>query len=82
MLLYFFLVTWAYSAVHSFVGLAMEHFVVGSTLKYHHFLVKFFFSMFESLFYRQINLMYRIIAVFKFFMKKREWGEMKRSGFK
>jgi cellulose synthase/poly-beta-1,6-N-acetylglucosamine synthase-like glycosyltransferase len=82
MLLYFFLVTWAYSAVHSFVGLAMEHFVVGSTLKYHHFLVKFFFSMFESLFYRQINLMYRIIAVFKFFMKNREWGEMKLSGFK
>jgi cellulose synthase/poly-beta-1,6-N-acetylglucosamine synthase-like glycosyltransferase len=82
MILYFFLVTWAYSAVHSFVGLSMEHFVVGSTLRYHHFLIKLIVSLFENFFYRQINLIYRITGVFKSFTKKREWGEMKRSGFK
>lgn len=81
-ILYFFLVSWVYSTVHSFVGLAMEHFVVGTTLKFHHFLFKLLVSLFENLFYRQINLIYRITGVFKFFTKKREWGEMERSGFK
>ncbi len=80
--LYFFLVSWVYSAVHSFIGLAMEHFVVGTTLKFHHFLFKLLVSLFENLFYRQINLIYRITGVFKFFTKKREWGEMERRGFK
>ena len=81
-ILYFFLVSWVYSTVHSFVGLAMEHFVVGTTLKFHHFLFKLLVSLFENLFYRQINLIYRITGVFKFFTKKREWGEMERRGFK
>jgi cellulose synthase/poly-beta-1,6-N-acetylglucosamine synthase-like glycosyltransferase len=81
-ILYFFLVSWVYSAVHSFVGLSMEHFVVGTTLKFHHFLFKLLMSLFENLFYRQINLIYRITGVFKFFTKKREWGEMERRGFK
>jgi cellulose synthase/poly-beta-1,6-N-acetylglucosamine synthase-like glycosyltransferase len=81
-ILYFFFVSWVYSTVHSFVGLAMEHFVVGTTLKFHHFLFKLLVSLFENLFYRQINLIYRITGVFKFFTKKREWGEMERRGFK
>jgi cellulose synthase/poly-beta-1,6-N-acetylglucosamine synthase-like glycosyltransferase len=81
-ILHFFLVTWAYSAVHSFIGLAMEHFVVRTTLKFHHFLFKLLVSLLENLFYRQINLIFRIAGVFMFFTKKREWGEMERRGFK
>lgn len=81
-ILYFFLVTWVYSAVHSFIGLAMEHFVVGTTLKFHHFLFKLLVSLLENLCYRQINLIFRIAGVFKFFTKRREWGEMERRGFK
>jgi cellulose synthase/poly-beta-1,6-N-acetylglucosamine synthase-like glycosyltransferase len=78
---HFFFVTWLYSAVHSFIGLAMEHFIVGTTLKFHHFLFKLLVSLLENLFYRQINLVYRIVGFFKFFTKKREWGEMERKGF-
>jgi hypothetical protein len=81
-LLYFFLVSWVYSAVHSFVGLATEHFMAGTSLKIHHFLMKLFISFTENLFYRQLNLVYRITGVFKFFSNKREWGEMERRGFK
>ncbi len=82
MLLHFFLVSWVYSAVHSFVGLATEHFMVGATRKFHHFLFKLLISLMENFFYRQINLIYRITGVFKFFSNKREWGEMERRGFK
>ena len=81
-IVYFFLVSWVYSAVHSFVGLATEQFMVAGMGKFHHFLFKLFMSFTESFFYRQINLIYRVAGVFKFFSNKREWGEMERRGFK
>jgi cellulose synthase/poly-beta-1,6-N-acetylglucosamine synthase-like glycosyltransferase len=81
MLFHFFLVSWLYSAVHSFVGLATEYFMVQRVSKFHHFLLKLCLSCFENLFYRQINLVYRIAGFFKYFSNKREWGEMERKGF-
>jgi cellulose synthase/poly-beta-1,6-N-acetylglucosamine synthase-like glycosyltransferase len=81
-ILNFFLVTWLYGAVHSFIGLAMEHFMVHTTLGFHHFLMKLFVSLLENIYYRQTNLIFRVGGVFKFFTKKREWGEMERKGFK
>ena len=81
MLLHFFLVSWVYSIVHSFVGLATEHFMIGGMRKVHHFILKLLVSLFENFFYRQINLIYRIGGVFKYFSNIREWGEMERRGF-
>jgi hypothetical protein len=49
--------------------------------RFHHFFFKLCLSCVENLFYRQINLAYRIAGVFKFFSNKREWGEMERKGF-
>jgi len=81
-IVHFFFVSWVYSAIHSFVGLATEHFMVATSFKLHHFLFKLFTSLLENIFYRQINLVYRVVGVFKFFSNKREWGEMERRGFK
>ncbi len=81
-ILQFFLVTWVYGIVHSFIALTMEHYLVGTTLRFHHLIVRLFASMLEHLFYRQINLVFRLVGFFKFFTKKREWGVMERKGFR
>jgi hypothetical protein len=79
--LYFLFVTWFYNVVHSAIAVTMEHYGIGTTLRFHHFLIKLFASFLENLFYRQMNLFFRILGFFKFFTKKREWGEMERKGF-
>ena len=79
--LYFLFVTWFYNVVHSAIAITMEHYGIGTTLRFHHFLIKLFASFLENLFYRQMNLFFRILGFFKFFTKKREWGEMERKGF-
>ena len=63
------------------MGLATEHFMIGGMRKVHHFILKLLVSLFENFFYRQINLIYRIGGVFKYFSNIREWGEMERRGF-
>lgn len=78
----FFLVTWIYGIIHSFVGLALEQFFVETTFKISNFFIKVMAAVFENLFYRQINIIFKIAGVFKFLTKKREWGAMERSGFK
>jgi len=77
----FLLITWAYSLMHNVVALVMEYYGIGTTLKFHHFLIKLFVSLSESLFYRQLNLFYKLKALFKFFTAEREWGSMERKGF-
>jgi len=79
--LHFLCITWIYSAVHSFVAITTEHYEVDTTLKFHHYILKLLISLLENLFYRQINIYFRIIGFFKFFTKKREWGKMERKGF-
>jgi len=81
-LIHFLAVTWLYSVIHSFIAISIEHYAVGTTLRFHHFIVKLLVSFLDNLFYRQVNLVYRCAGVFKFFTKRREWGEMKRSGYK
>ncbi len=78
----FILVTWVYSIMHSIIALAMEYFGIGSTLRFHHFLLRLLISLFENLFYRQVNLCYKIKGFFKFFTSQREWGAMERRGYK
>jgi cellulose synthase/poly-beta-1,6-N-acetylglucosamine synthase-like glycosyltransferase len=78
---YFLTVTWVFSIGHSFIGLVMEQYGIGKALRFHHFLIKMFTSLLENVFYRQLNLFYRILGTFKYFTKKREWGEMDRKGF-
>jgi cellulose synthase/poly-beta-1,6-N-acetylglucosamine synthase-like glycosyltransferase len=79
---HFIAVTWLYGAANSFIALVIEHFTAGDSLRFHHFLVELCASFLDNLFYRQINLIFRITGVFRFLTKKREWGEMKRSGYK
>ncbi len=80
--IYFLFVSWVYSIVHSFMAIAMEHYIVGTTLRFHHFLLKIAVSLLENLFYRQINLIFRVGGVFKYYARVREWGEMERSGYR
>ncbi len=77
----FFLVTWIYSGIHSSIAIVLEHYGTGTTLNVLNFVVKGFVSLLENLFYRQLNLIYRIAGVFTFLTKKREWGSMEREGF-
>ncbi|MGQ9614882.1 MAG: glycosyltransferase family 2 protein [Spirochaetota bacterium] len=81
-LLHFFLVSWIYSILHSFIAISMEHYIVGTTLRFYHFLLRIAASFLENLFYRQLNIFYRVWGIFKYYAKVREWGEMERSGYK
>jgi hypothetical protein len=81
-IVHFAAVTWLYGAANSFIALVIEHFAAGGALRFHHFLAELCASLLDNLFYRQINLVFRVTGVFRFFTKKREWGEMKRSGYK
>ena len=65
----FFLVTWVYSSVHSSIAIVLEHYGTGTPLNALHFVVKSSVSLLENCFYRQLNLIYRITGVFKFFNK-------------
>lgn len=77
----FLAVTLVYGAVHSFVALAMEQFMAGTALGFGRFLVKLLSAGLENLFYRQLNLVFRIWGVFKHLARKGEWGIMERRGF-
>ncbi len=79
---YFLLITWAYGAILSLIAIIMEHYSLTTPTNFKFVIPKFFVSFFENFFYRQANLVYKIIGVFKFIIKKREWGEMERQGFK
>jgi len=79
---YFLFVSWLYSVIHSFIAISMEHYIVGTTLRFLHFLIKIFVSFLENLFYRQLNLVFRVLGVFKYYARVKEWGEMERSGYK
>ncbi len=80
-LLRFILVTWVYSIMHTFIALTMEYFAIGTTLRFHHFVLRLLVSLLENLFYRQVNLYYKIKGFFKFFTSQREWGAMERRGY-
>ncbi|MFW6138413.1 MAG: glycosyltransferase family 2 protein [Spirochaetota bacterium] len=79
--LHFLIATWVYGIVNSFMALTMEHYSSPSTQKPGHFLIKLLVSCVENLFYRQVNLYFRIAGFFRYFTKKREWGVMERKGF-
>jgi len=78
----FILVTWVYSLMHTLIALSMEYFGIGSTIRFHHFLLRLLVSLLENLFYRQVNLYYKIKGFFRFFTSQREWGTMERRGYK
>ncbi len=77
----FILLTWGYSFMITLFALIMEYYGIGTTLKFRHFILKLLTSLIENLFYRQLNLYYKIKAFFRFFSSKREWGIMERKGF-
>ncbi len=79
---YFLLITWAYGAILSLIAILMEHYSLSAPANFKFVIPKFFVSFLENFFYRQANLIYKIIGVFKYLAKKREWGEMERQGFK
>jgi cellulose synthase/poly-beta-1,6-N-acetylglucosamine synthase-like glycosyltransferase len=79
---HFFLVSWVYSILHSFIAISMDHYIVGTTLRFSHFLIRIAASFVENLFYRQLNIFYRVCGLFKYYAKVKEWGEMDRSGYK
>jgi cellulose synthase/poly-beta-1,6-N-acetylglucosamine synthase-like glycosyltransferase len=81
-LIRFIAVTWVYSLMHTLIALTMEYFAIGTTLHFHHFLIRLLVSLLENLFYRQVNLYYKIIGFFKFFTSQREWGAMERRGYR
>jgi len=80
----FILVTWVYSFIHTFIALIMEYYGIGTTLRFHHWVLKLFSSLLENIFYRQLNLYYKIAGFFRFFSSKskRVWGSMERKGFR
>ncbi len=80
-LLRFFVIAWGYSLLHTIYALVMESYGIGKKVQIHHFILKLFASILESLFYRQINIWCKLKGFFKFFTHKREWGAMERKGF-
>jgi cellulose synthase/poly-beta-1,6-N-acetylglucosamine synthase-like glycosyltransferase len=80
-LLRFFVITWGYSLLHTIYALVMESYGIGQKVRVHHFILKLFASILESLFYRQLNIWCKLKAFFQFFTHKREWGAMEHKGF-
>jgi cellulose synthase/poly-beta-1,6-N-acetylglucosamine synthase-like glycosyltransferase len=80
-LLRFFVITWGYSLLNTIYALVMESYGTGQKVRVHHFILKLFASILESLFYRQINIWCKLKGFFQFFTHKREWGAMERRGF-
>jgi len=78
---YFILVTWIYGIANSLIAIFMEHYILSNSPEFKYIFVKFLSSFIENLFYRQINIFYKVTGVFKYIIKKREWGEMERQGF-
>ena len=78
---YFITITWIYGIANSLIAILMEHYILSNSPKFRYILIKFLSSFIENFFYRQLNLVFKIIGVFKYILKKREWGEMERQGF-
>ena len=78
---YFITVTWIYSIANSLIAILLEHYILSSSPRFKHIAIKFISSFIENFFYRQLNIFYKIVGVFKYIAKKREWGEMERQGF-
>jgi len=77
----FLLLTIGYGLVHSLIALILEYYAIGKGVPVKNLIVRTASTIIEPLFYRQLNLYFKIAGIFRFLSKKREWGKMERVGF-
>ena len=80
-LVLFFLVAMVFGIILSIGALIIEEFTFNKYVKLKEFFRLCFYGVIENFSYRQLTVIFRLIAIFGFRRYKHSWGEIKRSDF-
>ncbi|KUP08848.1 glycosyl transferase [Bacillus coahuilensis p1.1.43] len=75
-----FMLSILYGSILSMAAVLLEEWSIRKFPKTMDIVRLFFFSLTENLWYRPLTVLWRVEGIIEVFLRKRDWGEMKRKG--
>ena len=76
----FFLLSFIYGSIYSMASVLLEEWSLERYPKVKHFVILFFVSLTETLWYRPLTVLWRVEGMIETVIGKQGWGEMVRKG--